>query len=529
MKLLPRLGYRVLPAIVLSLPWVFLFPGWVLFVGFVPLLWLEDRLAKQYGNDAPAVFLSFVFPCFFLWNLLSAWWLGLATISGVILFLFLNSILMSSVWFFYSKLKQKTSDILALIWLVAGWLAFEFLHLHWDMALPGMTLGGAFGNQPYLVQWYEFTGVLGGSLWILLANISVYKTLKWYREQGVFVKPVLILAAVLLIPVGMSVCRYFSYQEEGDSLSVAAVQPNINPFTEKFLESDRARQLQLMLAQTDSAFEKGASLVVLPETALPLLWEDSLEYSTSVARFVRLTKAREHVAIVLGVETVKLRKEAEHAGPVSRQWLDGRWFDEFNSALFIADSIHIPVYHKQILVSGVEKVPFARYFSFLKTSVLKLGDSIGGLSNEPGVGCFEMGDGIKLAPVICFESMFGDYLGHFARDGAGILLVMTNDGWWKKSPGARLHFSYSRLRAIELRKDVARSANTGISGFINQRGDVVQKTKWWTTGWVSADLHCNKQQTFYARHGDYIGRIAAFMAIALLLILFVPIRRTSTF
>jgi apolipoprotein N-acyltransferase len=95
--------------------------------------------------------------------------------------------------------------------------------------------------------------------------------------------------------------------------------------------------------------------------------------------------------------------------------------------------------------------------------------------------------------------------------------VLTNDGWWKKSPGAELHFSYSRLRAIETRRSIARSANTGISGFINQRGDILKKTREWTRTAINAELQKNQTITFYTRYGDYTGRIAAFIASLLFL------------
>ena len=116
--------------------------------------------------------------------------------------------------------------------------------------------------------------------------------------------------------------------------------------------------------------------------------------------------------------------------------------------------------------------------------------------------------------------MFGGYLGGLIRQGGEYVVVMTNDGWWKKSSGAGLHFSYSRLRAIEMRRSIVRSANTGFSGFINQRGDVLQKSDWWTRTVVTGELYGNQTLTFYARYGDYIGRFSAFVA-GLLFLLFI--------
>jgi apolipoprotein N-acyltransferase len=123
--------------------------------------------------------------------------------------------------------------------------------------------------------------------------------------------------------------------------------------------------------------------------------------------------------------------------------------------------------------------------------------------------------------------MFGEYLGELIQQGGKWALVMTNDGWWKRSPGAGLHFSYSRLRAIEMRRSVARSANTGFSGFINQRGDVLQKTDWWSRTVVTGELYSNQTLTFYARHGDFIGRVSAFVAALLFLLFIFPLTGTQ--
>jgi apolipoprotein N-acyltransferase len=108
--------------------------------------------------------------------------------------------------------------------------------------------------------------------------------------------------------------------------------------------------------------------------------------------------------------------------------------------------------------------------------------------------------------------------------------VITNDGWWGETPGYRQHLSYSRLRAIETRRSIARSANTGISALINQRGDYLQKSTWWTKDYLRGEININNKLTFYVRYGDYIGRIASYMLALLLLywlLLFIPKQKKS--
>jgi len=95
---------------------------------------------------------------------------------------------------------------------------------------------------------------------------------------------------------------------------------------------------------------------------------------------------------------------------------------------------------------------------------------------------------------------------------------MTNDGWWENTPGHKQHCQYARLRAIETRKNIVRSANTGISCFINSRGELSDITKWWTDDVIRKDVYIHDGQTFYTRYGDYLGRIACLIVGLLLLI-----------
>jgi apolipoprotein N-acyltransferase len=126
-------------------------------------------------------------------------------------------------------------------------------------------------------------------------------------------------------------------------------------------------------------------------------------------------------------------------------------------------------------------------------------------------------DGHKVGVAICYESAFGEYVGSFCKKGADLIFVITNDGWWGHTPGYRQHFEFSKLRAIENRRCIARSANTGRSGFINQRGDVLQRTHYWEPDAIRETLKANTKVTFYAQHGDYLSRIAVYLTFVSLL------------
>ena len=133
----------------------------------------------------------------------------------------------------------------------------------------------------------------------------------------------------------------------------------------------------------------------------------------------------------------------------------------------------------------------------------------------------------KIAPAICYESIYGEYFTQYIRNGAQAAVVVTNDGWWDNTAGHRQHMYLASLRAIETRRDVVRSAYTGVSAFINQRGEVLQTSKYDEEAALKGDIHLNDEITFYVRWGDILARLALFSSILLILNVFVRSRLTK--
>ena len=175
-------------------------------------------------------------------------------------------------------------------------------------------------------------------------------------------------------------------------------------------------------------------------------------------------------------------------------------------------------YHKAKLVPGVETLP-----SFL----LWLGgvfEGFGGTSGTLGrdkerLAIPDAQHYYVAAPVICYESIYSDYITGYIRKGANLLTIMTNDGWWDNTQGHKQHMNYARLRAIETRRWIARSANTGISCFIDPVGSVHQPKLWDTVASIKMNIEPLQKQTFFVQHGDYISRIFNVASIIFFLIL----------
>ncbi len=175
-------------------------------------------------------------------------------------------------------------------------------------------------------------------------------------------------------------------------------------------------------------------------------------------------------------------------------------------------------YHKSKLVVLAESNPFrSGPFKFMDKLVRNVAGGIGDYQTQDTRDVFETSHGVKVGTAICYESVFPHFYREWTLNGANVMAIITNDGWWRDTPGHKQHLNYARLRAIENRRSIARSANTGISAFINQRGDIVQQTGWWERGYLTGTLNLNGEKTIYTIHGDIIGRLSRFLTFLFLL------------
>jgi apolipoprotein N-acyltransferase len=506
----------VTSGILLSLHWIFQDLNWVLFFAFVPLLLADNLQIRQ--NKSENLTSSFLlgYVAFLVWNVLSTWWIAYVSLTGMLFITSLNALFMSSVWWLKNKIYQKFGASSGYFSLIVFWTAFEFLNHHGMLPWPWLTLGNGFANSVKIVQWYEFTGVLGGTVWILTSNVLIFSAIKNLSDRPILksMKSTGLALLVIVSPIVLSLYLYSNYSEKGTIHNVVVLQPNIDPYTEKFSGMSAEDQISRLVSLAESKITDSTDLVLAPETALPALWEDSLFLqSPSLLPLNHIIQRFPNIILIAGAITQRKIRNDEPTSNTARQSADCKYsFDMFNSALMIDRVKGVQFSHKNILVAGVERQPFLEYFSFLPAYMLDLGGTKGGLASGKEPTVFEIPDGRTIGPVICFESVFGEHVRQLVRNGANYIVVLTNDGWWKDAPGVWQHFGYSRIRAIETRRSIARSANTGISGLINQRGDVIVQTKIDVCEAKSSRIRLNSCLTFYVRYGDYLGWVSSFLS-----------------
>jgi apolipoprotein N-acyltransferase len=159
--------------VLLSLAWLGL-PGWLLFIAFFPLLLLENFFVSKKTEFRGVSFWGHSFLAFLIWNGISTWWIAYATVAGALMAIIANSFLMSLVWWLGHTARRYFKANLGYLALAVFWISFEYFHFHWDIEWPWLNLGNGFANNVKMIQWYEYTGTLGGTVWVLALNIILF-------------------------------------------------------------------------------------------------------------------------------------------------------------------------------------------------------------------------------------------------------------------------------------------------------------------------------------------------------------------
>jgi apolipoprotein N-acyltransferase len=525
MKTSHRILLCLSSSLLLSFGWYEWGSGLVLLFGFMPLLFVtEDILEGGRGHTNSTVYL-YTSLSLLIWNILTTWWIKNASLAGLLAAVLVSTFYMALPFMLYSIVRIKMGRTPGYAALIIFWLAFEFAYYHGEISWPWLTLGNGFLYDIKWIQWYEYTGVFGGSLWVLVVNILLFEIIRNYRKGVLLRQQKIQLIAVLILivlPMIFSLIRYYTYKEIRDPREIVVVQPNIDPYM-KFIDIPPPEQTRIQIDEAAKQITPETDYVVCPETSImDDIWVGQFAYVPDLQMVKAFVMRHPRIKYVVGIMCHQRYTASERTPTSSPMGNSGYYYDSFNSAIQIDTSNYIPIYHKSKLVVGVEKMPYPQYFKILEPLTLRLGGTFRSEGTQKERAVFSApGDSVKIAPVICYESVFGEFVGDYIKKGANYIFVITNDGWWGNTPGHRQHNALSSLRAIETRRSVARSANTGISCFINQRGDVIQELTWWKRGAIRGKLNLNRTMTFYVKHGDYIGRIAFYMAMPLLLLLIV--------
>ena len=506
--------------LILSFPdFNFEFLAWV---GFVPMFFAIE------GKKPFKAFLITYFAgvIFFLGTI---YWLIHVTFPGmiaVVLYLALYFGFFGLICSYY--LKEAIGDgkgaryYLLLLTVPSAWVALELIRSHFITGFGWNLLGYSQSFTLPIIQIADVVGAYGVSFLIVLVNIAVFLTIKEIRKKDYYLKPLMIAFFVIFITLYYGMFRVKNIFT-GEKLKVAVVQGNI-PQVKKWDPSFREGILKKYESLTREAAGQNPELVIWPETSVPGFLESDPELLARVTKLAKEVKT----PILVGAPREDTEKKDAY----------------YNSAILINEEGGIiGRYDKSHLVPFGEYVPLKFLFAFVENfAPSPIGDFTAGkdytvlnffikktikTENESR----HIIKKIKFSSLICFEDIFPDLARKFVKRDANFLVNITNDAWFHKTGAAYQHAQSSIFRAVENRVNVVRSANTGVSCFIDQKGEIVDKVvsageSIFVDGFKMHEITLARTRTFYTLHGDLFAYICVFIALAYLLVVRAKLWRT---
>lgn len=506
---LPRRGERLVPAVsgaLLALSFPPLHSLLPPFVGLVPFaLWVyalsPDAAGRQAARRGAMVFGTVYLGLVFYWILVALIWFTKLAIPAFVATL---AILVGLTMLFASLLHHGLHTLRAPLWLVlpVTWTALEWAraHLPSTMAFPWLGLGTSLTGFPELVGIAELVGSRGVTFWIVLVNALVAGLILRFRASAPWARQVAVIFFVVALPMAWGVWRGRTL-ETREVARVAVVQPNIPEHIKLDVQAGRDSTF-MALDRLLPRIEPGSvDLVVLPEVTLSL-FPRSARSAPEIARLQAYSRE-------IGAPIV--------FGALGFTPRDDGGLTVFNSAFLMEpQGLTDFQYDKHYLVPIVERVPFVP---------AELMDGL------PYFGAYGVGkdwpliqiDETMFGVLICYESTYPEGARAARREGADVLLNITNDAWYGREPlysrttALWQHPAHMVMRAIENRVGVARAANTGISMYVDPVGHVYSPTPLFEEGIRIDVVETTDGWTFYTRYGDLVGNGSAIGALFMML------------
>lgn len=469
---------------------------------FLPLFW-----ALRHKSPTQAAYLGFfcgfTFFCgllYWIYNVLTTYG-HLPGVISIFLLILLTAYL--SLYFaLFSYLWRwliQPLDFLEILIAPALWVSLEYLRGILFSGFPWELLGYSQYRHLSLIQISDITGVYGVSFIIMMANVVFFRfsvNLSKRKGEKGFKEIIGLLIIICLI--------WFYGQNKMTELEkkaaasktykIALVQGNIRQDL-KWERHFQEETLQIYSDLTRQTKKDKPDLIIWPETAAPFFFQNSFPWQS---RLFELASQME-TPLLFG------------APAFTRQ---GAKINYHNSAFLISPQKEIlGRYDKIHLVPFGEYAPLSGLLGFTRDIIGAIGDF------TPGQGVFNLSlPWGKFGVLICYEIIFPDLTRQFAAQGAQFLVNITNDAWFGLTSAPYQHLSMATLRAVENRIPIARAANTGISAFIAENGQIVHASGLFTREVLLGKIKINNKQTFYSCYGD-IFALACLTISSLFLIL----------
>lgn len=491
--------FSITTGVFYGLAWMseILFP--ILFWGISPLIYLPLKDKKP--NNFNVIIYLFILS----WQTTTIDWILSTNLWGGVFTLLINSLILSIPLFLYGYIVQ-INKLIASILLVSSWISLEKLHLSWELNFPFFNLGNGLAGATWMIQWYEYTGVLGGSFWIIITNILFANVLflkkkkSYYTLLGVFTIPIL---SSFIIPVNRL----------GTSKNIITVHSNLDARSEKYDMSTQGI-LNYYKDLINPYMSDTIDFIILPESALPDGgWFNDRFINKNLKQIREISKQNKNAKFLVGAIVYDLFID-------DNNFNNEKYYLEYLEDSQIHYYTHTGVFYLDSNTSSTQfrskekLVPFEETYAYPKvlSQIRKIFGTLGGftfstMKKQPTVFKGE----IKSSYLICFEVLYGEIARKMVANGAEILFMGSNESWLNNIKAARQFTMLAKLRAIETRKYICKSSNDGSSAIINNKGRIIREISGFESGVMSTKIYAIRGRTFYVIFGDIIGKISLFI------------------
>lgn len=493
------------------------------FIAFLPMLLFIEK--KIEGNDKSNFFWN-IYLIFFIYHTSSNWWISsfqeqtdpFLMASGFAMDIFHPFFFFIPVYIYY-RIRRKFGFKLAAPLFPAIWTGWEYFHNLGEFSYPWLALGN---TQIYNLTWIQLidiTGIFGASFLIVLVNTAlliIYKNIssgKVKNKPGINLSWFILILAIILIPVIYGFTKIEEFEDENinnESIAIGIIQPNKFPWAK--WSAGEIDQIKTMMQISDSLkkVNPNIKLFLWPETSILSV----RRYGFNEAKdlwFLQDWVDSSNITLLSGFVHRYIYKENEKKQITARPYGDtGKFYEHFNSALLLNPNSKAQTYHKMKLTPFAERIPNVDYFSFLM-DYIKWGVGISSWGLGQDQHNLNMADSTKIGNIICIESIYPEFCKNFADQGAEFLTIITNDSWYDGTPGPEQHWLIARIRAIENRRYIARSANSGVSGFIAPNGKEISRLAQYKMSGIEGSVKKMDEKSFYTQNGDVLARSMMYL------------------
>ena len=442
-----------------------------------------------------------------IWAAGTLYWIGWATLTGLIGVIIVLPIFLGLFSGLLSWMIQTWGQ--RALWFAPFiWIGMEVIQSVGEIGFPWNQLAYTQTNLIPFIQFASIFGALGISFWVVCINVLVFMLIHCFGKNRSTVKLLILLFLMVLIPwIHGKVVLSRADINQKSNLNISLVQGNIDPYkkwTPSFVDSNFV-VYQRLTYQTKPT---GPDLIIWPETATPCY----LRYRFHYLSKVRTIADSLMVSILTGSPDYEWNKKGEAI--------------TYNAALLIQPrKSRVQRYYKKHLVPFSERVPGIDKLPFLYQWLSRLNLDVGNYTPGDSSYVFQAKSKrlkqYRFGTAICYDSVFPYYIRELVQKGAQFVIIITNDGWFGNTSGPYQHAGVAKLRAIEVRRWIARCANTGISGFIDPWGRYQQKSTFNQEAVLHQSIFFMEDETLFMRYGNHYRTLILLFNLFIVMVTFI--------